>query len=66
MSAGVLHRICRQSCDVSPRATYIPQSHISSFQHDVPTPINEDGQCVVAKELHTDDNKEGACTLKKK
>ena len=31
----------------------------SSYQHvkrDIPLPINENGQCVVAKDLHTDND----------
>ena len=46
-----------------------PYFYDSSYQHvkrDIPIPINEDGQCVVAKELHTDNEKEGACAQRKK
>ena len=45
-----------------------PFFYDSAYQHvkrDIPIPINEDGQCDVAKELHTND-KEGACTQRKK
>ena len=49
--------------------TLWPQSHFydSAYQHvkrDIPIPVNEDGQCVVAKELHTDGK--GACAQRKK
>ena len=40
-----------------------PYFYDSSYQHvkrDIPMPINEDGQCVVANDLHTDNDKEGA------
>ena len=40
----------------------------SSYQRGkrgIPIPVNEDGQCVVAKELHTDNDK-GACAQRKK
>ena len=46
-----------------------PYFYDSSYQHmrrDIPIPVNEDGQCVVAKELHTDNEKEGACAQRKK
>ena len=46
------------------------QSHFSMtrpYQHvkrDISIPINQDGQCVVVKDLHTDDK--GACAQRKK
>ena len=45
-----------------------PFFYDSAYQHvkrDIPIPVNEDGQCVVAEELNTDE-KVGACTQKKK
>ena len=44
-----------------------PFFYDSAYQHvkrDIPIPINEDGQCVVAEELHTDGK--GACAQRKK
>ena len=46
-----------------------PFFYDSAYQHvkrDIPIPVNEDGQCVVAEELHTDNDKEGACAQRKK
>ena len=46
-----------------------PFFYDSAYQHvkrDIPIPIKEDGQCVVAEELQTDNDKEGACIQRKK
>ena len=37
------------------------ETFLLAYQHvkrDIPIPVNEDGQCVVAKELNTDDKEE--------
>ena len=54
-----------QGCHTIASKPFFYDSAYQPVKKDIAIPINEDGQCVVAKELHNDDKK-GTCTQIKK
>ena len=53
-----------KGCHTMATEPFFYDSAYQPVKRDIPIPINEDGQCVVAEEVHNDDEK-GACTQKR-